>query len=362
MMEEAETPRSHGQLRDEAADWFTLMRGPEAENRRLEFEAWLARDAVHRLAYNRIAETFSLGKFLNEGSEPEKADQPKSQSRSRRRMPFAFIGAGLVGLIALAAVGAHQWRENLHSDQRMASPEMASAGGPATQALKLATNIGEIHSFKLADGSTVTLDTGSLLLISLGSTRRDLHLVRGHARFEVAHEARPFVVSAGTGTVTARGTIFDVAVADDRRVEVRLIRGAVDVELAIARGQSTVSPVRLTPGQRISFLEGGMPQLTQASNAENGDAQWPDGLRDYDNVRLGDLIADANRYATLPLVASSNDVNDIRVSGTFRVTDTRHLAQNLAGLLGLTLVTSPDTLSLARSCQAGPQNICQPHS
>lgn len=51
-------------LREEAARWFTAMRGPEAEACRVDFEAWLARDVSHRAAYNRIAETFSLGKRL----------------------------------------------------------------------------------------------------------------------------------------------------------------------------------------------------------------------------------------------------------------------------------------------------------
>ncbi|WDF74224.1 FecR family protein [Novosphingobium sp. KACC 22771] len=362
MMEHAETPRPHSQLRDEAADWFTLMRGPEADSRRQEFEAWLAQDATHRRAYNRIAETFSLGKFLSEGRHTEQADLPKSEIKDLRGMRFAFTGAGLVSLITLAAMGAFYWKAGFHADQRLLSPQIAAAPHQGIQSLKLATALGEIRSFKLADGSTVTLDTGSLLLVSLGSQQRDLELIRGHARFEVAHEARPFVVSAGSGTVTARGTIFDVAVADGSRIEVRLLRGAVDVNMPGATGQSAHAPIRLSPGQHIAFREDGKLQWTQASNAENSDAQWPDGLRDYENVRLGDLIADANRYATLPLVAASDEVSEIRISGTFRVTDTGHLAQNLAGLLGLTLTSSPRALSLARPCQPGRQNICQPPS
>ncbi|WCT79099.1 FecR family protein [Novosphingobium humi] len=359
MMEEAQTPPSHGQLRDEAADWFTIMRGPDAETRRQEFEAWLARGAVQRMAYNRIAETFSLGKFLNETSETEKPDLPKPQGENRRRMYLAFVGTALVGL---TAIGAFHWYGDIPAGNLASPPPIAVSLPSGAQPQKLATAIGEIRFFKLADGSTVTLDTGSLLLISLSKTERDLRLVRGHARFEVAHEARPFVVSAGGGTVTARGTIFDVTVADDRRIKVHLLRGAVDVAMADARGQSGGPPLRLTPGQQISLEEGGVLQLAQASDANNGDAQWPDGLRDYENVRLSDLIADANRYASQPLVAASDDVNEIRVSGTFRVTDTKHLAQNLAGLLGLTLVASPNSLSLARSCPAGRQNICQPPS
>lgn len=60
----SDLPASGGRLRDEAAEWFAVMRGPDAEVRRAEFEAWLERQAIHREAYNRIAETFSLGKAL----------------------------------------------------------------------------------------------------------------------------------------------------------------------------------------------------------------------------------------------------------------------------------------------------------
>lgn len=51
MMDDTQPPRRHGQLREEAADWFAIMRNPEeADVRRKEFEAWLARGALHRVA------------------------------------------------------------------------------------------------------------------------------------------------------------------------------------------------------------------------------------------------------------------------------------------------------------------------
>ena len=62
--EQPETP--DGQLREEAADWWAVMHGPEADARREEFEAWLDRGSYHRSTYNRMGEIHALGKHLKD--------------------------------------------------------------------------------------------------------------------------------------------------------------------------------------------------------------------------------------------------------------------------------------------------------
>jgi transmembrane sensor len=60
MSEDDKAASSEHRLRQEAADWFALMRGPDAELRRADFNAWMAQSPDHRRAYNSVAETFSL--------------------------------------------------------------------------------------------------------------------------------------------------------------------------------------------------------------------------------------------------------------------------------------------------------------
>ncbi len=50
------TDQDKDQLWSEATLWFARMRSPEADALRPEFEAWLARGALHRRYYNRAAE------------------------------------------------------------------------------------------------------------------------------------------------------------------------------------------------------------------------------------------------------------------------------------------------------------------
>ena len=335
-------------LRDEAADWFALMRGPEASDRRLEFEAWLGADPRHRDAYNRIGEAFSLGKGLKGPSEtggPAVADTappsvllPAGKQTWRALATAAVLILGILGATTVLL--------------RTLSPgNLSIVDAPNAVRQEIATSRGEIRRVTLADGSILTLDTDSSVSVSLSPTRRDLTLVRGRARFAVAHEARPFVVSAAGNLVTARGTLFDITLASQRTAVVDLIEGVVDVREhgrsapGAANGQARGLPektTRLNAGQSLVL---GVVQESR-SPRPLARADWPDELRDFASVSLADLVAEANRYAKKPIVLASGDLAAIKVSGTFGVRDTHRLAGNLADLLGLALHEKSGTIVL----------------
>src|SRR3546814_2415667 len=65
MVDKRRNPFEGNQLNREAIEWFARMRGDEAERHRASFERWLARGALHRSAYNRIANVYSEGKGVN---------------------------------------------------------------------------------------------------------------------------------------------------------------------------------------------------------------------------------------------------------------------------------------------------------
>ena len=181
------------------------------------------------------------------------------------------------------------------------------------------------------------------------------------ARFVVAHEPRPFVVAAGGGSVLARGTIFDVTLRG-HGASVALIEGLVDVRQP-ASGTAAGSPLesgevtRLTAGHGIA-IGGGKGVVLQATAVVQPD--WPSDLRDFRNVPLRDLLAEANRYADRPLVLTEPQLGDLRVSGIFRVREPARLAANLAELLDLSLMESPAGIALGRRCDPREKNSCLP--
>jgi transmembrane sensor len=358
MTEPIANPASRRSLRNEAATWFAIMRGPYAETRRAEFEHWLTASGLHREAYNRIAETFSLGKALKHA--PPVALNPTRTGHLARPRRRGALAATLASLLVVGGFGLSYYREGT---------DLIHAGSPTHQGsqlpepglgvITLSTKVGEIRAFSLADRSVVTLDTDSQIRAALTGTRRTLTLLRGRGRFAVNHDGRPFVVEAGGGRVTAVGTLFDVALEPGGRVHVRLLSGAIRVAAAPRSADAHVVR-RLGAGDAMSF--GGQAAAATFHPQSPADADWTKGLRVYDGARLADVLADANRYATLPLRTASPDVGSLRISGVFRVDDARKLAANIADVLDLSPIVSPESIVLARRCASPKQENCAPPS
>jgi transmembrane sensor len=333
-----ETPSptpARSQIQQEAATWFSRMRGPNADSYRAEFDAWLARGAQHLGAYNRAAEIWSMGKFLAETGMPEK--EPASDAAPfRTRHPVLIALSVCLACIVLAS----GWfiLSELGHVSRSGATEMADRGTTRLdRPLQLATMGGETRNVRLADGSTVTLQPNALLTVSFDTVRRGLQLKRGSARFEVAHEARPFVVAAGGGSVTARGTVFDVSISSDNRVTVKLLRGSVDVAIpAASRPAVRPAPVvrPLAPGESVDFADGRarpLPNPTTRSGSE------PGATIDLDHSRLADLVATANRHSAVQIGLGDSELGNLRASGVLRVDDPERLAAYLASVFDLTV-------------------------
>jgi len=308
------------ELAREAATWFARMRGPDAEARQGEFDAWLARGPEHRAAYNRASEVFALGKLL--------ADGPVADAKPRPvwRIPVTAVIACL-----LAAAVWFATRDNF------APPQTASTIGAPVRNL-LATEPGEERLARLEDGSTARLASDSRLAITFGRSQRVLTLEKGSVRFDVHHEARPFIVMAGGGSVTARGTMFDVSLTKPGQVEVRLIRGVIDVQLPHPHPNQIAPIRRLVAGESIAFVVPSNraprplpPQLAPSGLAAvDADAD----ARSFASVPVAALVAEANRSAARPIMLADSSLGVQRVSGRLRVDDTEKLAGRLSGLFG----------------------------
>src|SRR5207253_8316893 len=124
----------------------------------------------------------------------------------------------------------------------------------------LRTGIGERATASLADGSTVVLNTNSILEINYSKLRRDVRLVAGQVLFKVAHDtARPFVVAAASHAVVAVGTEFEVRL-DGEKVRVALLQGRVRVEsIAAHRGSAADEGVAvMAPGEQLIASSAGL--------------------------------------------------------------------------------------------------------
>lgn len=339
------------QLTREGALWFARMRGPEAESYRPEFERWLSLGASHRGAYDRAGEIFALGRFL-----AAQREELESEDNDNEPVAQKWKWAGLAASVLLL-ISAGGWFANRVMRGPVYRPVQAAQlnRDAPTERQTYDTVVGGRRHIRLADGSVVELDEGSELSTDLGKTRRELRLKRGRARFDVAHESRPFIVLAGGGSVTARGTVFDVILGSDKRVTVRLLRGAVDVERPdSAKGDRGAAAVaRLEPGEVLSFTA-----VTPATPSNISDkvgiapaslASQQPLIREYERTPLYAVIAEANKDSATSIRLADQDIGALRVSGRFRVDDADQVADRLAVLFDLSAErTKSDEITLSK--------------
>lgn len=319
------------QLWSEATLWFARMRSPDAEQFRAEFEQWLARGALHRRYYNRAAEYWvDSGSALSGDGVKEAGTAEDGRPEPRRNRNLALLAVPVV--IAGSTI---LWVAHSRDDAGSAGPSVATMQSPSSIS-HFATAAGEHRRVQLADGSAITLAGGTILEVQFGAAIRRLELDRGKARFEVAHEPRPFVVFAGGGSVTAHGTIFDVGLAPDHRVSVRLIRGSIDVRFPKPeRASAGPPPRRLQPGETVSFEATVAHASDQADRARARTTAATQSARDYRDVRLADIVSEANRNAAVPIRFANPAIAQQQISGRFSIDDTAILAERLAALFDL---------------------------
>ena len=181
---------------------------------------------------------------------------------------------------------------------------------------------GEFRTLHLADGTQVSLDADSELVVKLGAHVRRVSLVRGEALFAVTHDAsRPFEVEMGPGRLVDLGTRFDVEKLPDA-VRVAVFEGRVGVE-------THHGEVVLGAGRRGGYDDLG--NLLTTDQADTATVARADGLRHFDSEPLAVVLARMSRYHPVTFVFSQPQLEQLRVSGTFRLTDLSLFLRTLLG-------------------------------
>jgi transmembrane sensor len=150
------------------------------------------------------------------------------------------------------------------------------------------------------------------------------------------------VVTAGDREITALGTAFLVR-REAQRIAVTLVEGKVAVMQVGGGGSPAIGPVdgaaaasaiTLSPGDRATFSSGTpTPRLDRPMIGRL--TAWQQGRVQVDNLTLADAITEMNRYSALQLAVEGQDASRIRLSGTFKVGDSRAFAGAVAQTHGL---------------------------
>lgn len=316
-------------LIEEALRWSVVLKSRTASaDDRAAFDLWLQADPRHEAAWMQAQQVWmrvgKIGPAFANRAPPPKPRQPTpapgarpplaatpamrpAVSRpapvSRRRLFFA--AAAVAAIVAPTALVLS--RPGLFADQR--------------------TAVGERRTVALPDGSTIELAGASALSVDFTASMRRVVLQEGEAFFNVAHDpARPFVVEAASGHVQALGTAFDIKLGADA-VVIAVSERSVEVSL------SGVPPVIVREGQQVRY---GAGQLSPVREADLAQVQaWRHDRLVFQEVALGDVIADLERYRGGRIVTTDSRLRDMPVSGEFDTRQADAAIDTLASALSI---------------------------
>jgi transmembrane sensor len=300
------------QIDVEAADWAARIdRGSLSPLEEQSFQAWLSGDVRAMGAFGRMrALALSTERARALGSDFDPAafvPVPSRYTPSRRTLLQA--GGAIAATLLFGVAGT--WEVLRHRG-------------------RFSTGKGETKVVALKDGSVVTLNTASEIVVNFSQQLRSVELVRGEALFDVAkNRARPFVVAAGDTSVRVVGTSFSVSRFDAAPIQVLVREGIVEV---FKPNAGSVAPVRIS----ANTLAVAPPddadiaaRLVPAAQVHRAMA-WQAGEIAFEGETLAQAAAEFSRYSDTKIVIDDPVLAKEEIAGLFKATDPVGFAHTIA--------------------------------
>lgn len=284
-----------------AADFFVRRRASGwtgADER--ELDVWLA-DATNRALYDGLAVTaLDLQQIrrprLASDAAPVAGQRAAAPAVARASRPWRRAWApALLSVLLLAGGGGWYWWDQHPS-----------------YVLDIATGPGEMRALALPDGTRVTLNFDSRLVVRYYPRRRNVELAGGEAFFQVAPDAhKPFTVDSGASQVRVVGTVFNLRSGPPQFV-VKVLEGKVEVRPDRRRADAPV--LQLGAGAGVS-VDAGSGRHTAVPAAADAVGDWRNGQLVFAQTPLAEVAAELARYLGKPVRVEGAKLAALPVSG-----------------------------------------------
>jgi transmembrane sensor len=316
-------------ITEQAADWWVLFSdGHVSAGEKREFVDWAVRAPEHVEGSLRIARTH---KAVRRAELRWPADSAEALIREARAETKEVVISLPPGAVHRPAVKRKSWIPIVVGLAASIVAVVCFGWYALVRPEEFQTKVGEQRSVLLADGSRITLNTGSKIQVRMRTDRRMVDLIRGEALFEISHDARrPFDVRAANVTIQVLGTQFDV----DRRAtrtEVTVVEGRVSM---VAQG-SGARPIDVLSGaDRVVVDATGSSKLEHGVNLREATA-WTDRQLVFNRRPLAEVAEEFNRYNSVQIEIRSAALGRRDVTGTFRSDDPASFAAVLSSIVGV---------------------------
>jgi transmembrane sensor len=300
---------------DQALSWLIEL-DVNDEAQQLRFQAWLAADATHRAAFEKVQGIWHSPPVAQAATALESAPASKQipkPSRWQRLRPHVFpLGTAAVVLLGIFSFS------NL--PMRLEADHLTVAG--------------ERQRLQLKDGSKVLLNTNSAFSSAFTDRQPVARLLQGEAFFEVpvAH-GLPLEIQAGPARLQGSSSAFAVRYLDGV-AQIQVERGAVSVQAATDNTQ-----VSLVAGDSIRVGPDGFSQREKLD--ETKDLAWVQGRLIFDNCPMSEVLAELRRYYPGWIVNTNPHLNQVAVTGNYRLDNPLDVVRSLARITSASLHELP---------------------
>lgn len=323
MMEDRQTSQ---EIDERAAEWVArLDRGALTADEEAALETWLAHDTRHLGAYAKArAVLVRTERARALGPAFQQSVATSSQSPKPRPRALWFAAAAAIACVAVALAMILPLRNDF------------------------STRLGETRVVSLEDGSVITLNTASRIIVKFTRGYRRVELVEGEALFDVAKDpARPFLVAAGDTEVKAVGTSFTVQRLQGKPTQVLVREGVVEVK----RPDVPVAPVvRVAANNRATAPpDAAIATHAVAPQDVARELAWRVGRISFEGETLREAAAAFARYSDIRIVIADPQVADETITGLFVSNDPVGFSQAVAMSLSLRAEVSAGEIRISRA-------------
>lgn len=322
-----ENRQSSQEIDERAAHWAARVdRGQLTQDEEAALEAWLAVDTRNVGAYAKARAVAlhterarALGPAFGRALMMQ-ADPPKL---SRRRLLWLASAAALAGAAVMVGITLRSGSE------------------------ELTTRLGETRVIPLEDGSVVTLNTSSRIIVSYSREARRIDLVEGEALFDVTKDrTRSFIVAVDGTEVRAVGTSFTVQRLQDKPMQVLVREGVVEVK----RVDVPVAPiVRVAANTRaIAPVDAAIATHAVSSQAVKRELAWRVGRIAFEGETLAQAAEAFARYSDIRIVIDDAGVANETITGLFVSNDPVGFSKAVALSLNLRADVAAGEVRLSR--------------
>lgn len=221
------------------------------------------------------------------------------RERPGRKWPLPLKIAAAITLIAVV-VGVM----NILKDKRPA----------VTNLITKSTQVGQRASYKLPDGSTVSLNSGSAITFpeKLNDSVRIVYL-EGEAFFEVVkNTAQPFVVESARIKTKVLGTSFNVRAYEGQDIEVTVATGKVQVESVGKTPSEDNQVVLLTPNEQAIYSLADN-SFTQSTVNVRKFLAWNSKELILENISMKDVILMLEKRFDQRIILENSEISNCTI-------------------------------------------------